>query len=47
MEFHPLANIFPLMCDRELEKLTDDIAANGQLEAIHVYEGKILDGRVY
>jgi len=45
MEFHPLANIFPLMPDRELERLTDDIAAHGQLEPIHVYEGKILDGR--
>ncbi len=45
LEFHPLANIFPLMEEKEFEALVDDIEANGQLEAIWLYEGKIIDGR--
>lgn len=44
-EDHPLASIFPLMSDDELQDLTEDIARNGLLEAIVLYEGKILDGR--
>jgi len=45
MQFHPLADIFPLMPLRDLQRLADDIAGNGQLEPIILYEGKILDGR--
>ena len=45
MEFHPLANIFPLMTERELSRLADDIAVNGQLDPIDTYQGRILDGR--
>ena len=45
MEFHPLANIFPLMSESELEILAADIAAHGLREPIHTYQGRILDGR--
>jgi len=45
LEFHPLANIFPLMEGEEFEALVADIGANGQHEPIVLYEGKILDGR--
>jgi len=45
MEFHPIANIFPMMGEEELEELADDIMQNGLLKPIVTYEGKILDGR--
>ena len=44
-EAHELANIFPLIEGEEFEKLVDDIKANGLLNPIVLYEGKILDGR--
>ena len=34
MEFHPIANIFPLMGDGELDELSDSIAANGLRQPI-------------
>ncbi|HVC98683.1 MAG TPA: hypothetical protein VND64_33770 [Pirellulales bacterium] len=45
MEFHSLANIFPLMSDCELDVLAADIAVHGLREPIHTYQGRILDGR--
>lgn len=44
-EFHPLADMFPMLGDAELSELAEDIRANGQHEPIWLYEGKILDGR--
>jgi phage N-6-adenine-methyltransferase len=44
-EFHPLANLFPLLEGDEFTRLCDDIKANGLLEPIWTYQGKILDGR--
>ena len=45
MEFHEIANIFPLMVGDEYRMLREDIAINGLLEPIVIYQGKILDGR--
>jgi hypothetical protein len=45
-EFHPLADVFPMMSDAELAKLADDIKANGLRQPITLdEEGRILDGR--
>jgi ParB/Sulfiredoxin domain len=44
-EFHPIADIFPLMTGDEFNRLRDDIKARKQQEPIIIYEGKILDGR--
>jgi hypothetical protein len=45
LEFHPLADLFPLLEGKELDELTQDIDTNGLRETIMLYEGKILDGR--
>jgi hypothetical protein len=44
-EFHPLADIFPMLEDDELKSLSEDIKAKGLTEPITLYEGKVLDGR--
>lgn len=45
MQFHPYANVFPLMAGNEKSRHEADIAARGLKEDITLYEGKILDGR--
>lgn len=45
LEPHPIAALLPEMDDSQFAELREDIRANGQLQAITVYEGKILDGR--
>lgn len=45
MEFHEIAELFPMMQPDELEDLVDDIEQNGLIEPIVLYEDKILDGR--
>jgi hypothetical protein len=45
MEFHEIANAFPLIDGSEFDELCRDISANGLLEPIWTYQGKILDGR--
>jgi N6-adenosine-specific RNA methylase IME4/ParB-like chromosome segregation protein Spo0J len=45
LEFHPLANIFPLVEGAEFDELVTDIRQHGLHEPIVVYEEKILDGR--
>jgi hypothetical protein len=45
LEFHPLAELFPMMSDEEVDTLGEDMLAHGQLKRIIRYEGKILDGR--
>ena len=44
-EFHPLANIFPLIEGQAYQELMADVLRHGIREPIWVYEGKILDGR--
>ena len=44
-EFHPLANIFPLIEGQAYQDLMADILKYGVREPIWLYEGKILDGR--
>ncbi len=45
MEFHRLANIFPMMRENKFQNLKADIGANGLIEPIVLFEGEILDGR--
>lgn len=45
LEFHEVANIFPMMEKGEFEALKDDIRRNGLNEAIWLFDGKIIDGR--
>lgn len=44
MEQHDLSRAFPSMSAEELAALEADIQANGLIEPVMVYEGKILDG---
>jgi len=45
MEFHEIANIFPLMDGPEFTALVEDIRTNGLLDPIITHDGKIIDGR--
>lgn len=45
MDFHPIADIFPLLDGAEFSQLVADVQRNGVLEPIVVHEGKVLDGR--
>ncbi|MCZ6690920.1 MAG: hypothetical protein O7H41_15125 [Planctomycetota bacterium] len=45
MEFHPSADLFPMMNKDELRAMVLDIKAHGLLQSIVTYKGKILDGR--
>jgi len=45
MDFHPLANIVPLLTGEKFQGLVENVRANGLREEIVLYEGKILDGR--
>lgn len=46
LEFHPAANLFPLLNEQELSELADSIRQNGQRDPIVIHpDGRILDGR--
>jgi ParB-like chromosome segregation protein Spo0J len=45
LEFHPLAEIFPLIEGYEFAGLVDDIRKNGLREPVVLYQGRVLDGR--
>ena len=45
VEFHPVANIFPLVEGAEFDEFVADIRQHGLHEPIIVYGDKILDGR--
>lgn len=44
-EYHPLANIFPLIEGQAYKDLMSDVMKHGVREPVWLYEGKILDGR--
>src|SRR6266513_2676135 len=44
-EFHPLADIFPLMQGADFHDLCDDIKKHGLREPVTMFEGNVLDGR--
>lgn len=45
MEFHPSANIFPMIDESQLQELSEDIQKNGLVHPILTHDGMILDGR--
>lgn len=44
-EYHPAANIFPLLAGTDFETFCTDIKERGLLEPIWLYDNQILDGR--
>lgn len=44
-EAHPAADLFPMLGERELRDLADDIRQRGLQQPIVIFEKKILDGR--
>jgi hypothetical protein len=44
-DFHPLAELFPLIEGQEFEALVADVRTNGIIVPIILHQGKILDGR--
>jgi Domain of unknown function (DUF4326)/ParB-like nuclease domain len=45
MDFHEAACIFPMLSEKQIDELAEDIKSNGQLVPIQLLDGKILDGR--
>lgn len=44
-EFHPIANMFPLIDGEDWTRFVDDVRAHGLKHDIVLHEGQILDGR--
>ncbi|RWM02124.1 MAG: S-adenosylmethionine-binding protein [Mesorhizobium sp.] len=45
LQAHPLAELFPMLSEKEIGELADDIVIYGQREPIVLLDGKVLDGR--
>lgn len=44
-QFHPFANVFPLIDGSDFDELVDDIQRHGLRQPIVLYGGQVLDGR--
>lgn len=42
---HPAAELFPMMSDEEIDKLAASIKANGQRQAVVLFNSQVVDGR--
>ncbi|MEP3072834.1 hypothetical protein [Maricaulis sp.] len=42
---HPVADLFPWLPDKDAEALAADIAENGLMDPLVIFEGELLDGR--
>jgi ParB family chromosome partitioning protein len=45
VQVHPVANVFPMMSDHEIDDLARDILENGQRESVWMHQGQVIDGR--
>ncbi len=45
LDIHPFAKLIPVIVAGDLDRLIEDIEANGVLEPLTMYQGKVLDGR--
>lgn len=45
MDFHPVADIFPMIEGEDFDAFCQDIKENGQRTPVDTYEGRIIDGR--
>ena len=45
LQYHPLADLFPLLEGEAFDELVEDIRVHKVREPIWLYQGKILDGR--
>lgn len=45
LEFHELANVFPLVDEDQIQQMANDIKKVGLIEPLTLLDGKILDGR--
>ena len=45
LDVHPAANLFPVLNEKRMMELIDDIEQNGQRVPIGLHRGKVLDGR--
>lgn len=45
LDIHPYAKLIPLIVAGDLDRLIDDIDANGVIEPLTLYNGEVLDGR--
>src|SRR4051794_38937805 len=43
--FHPLANLFPMPTEEELQGMEQSIREHGQQDPIDIFEDMVLDGR--
>lgn len=45
IQFHPIADCFPMLGESDFRELKEDIRKHGQLAKVLIFEEKILDGR--